>query len=71
MTLLVDNRCASPVLDPPLSRRECLITNQTYGTRKVAVGTTKKSMATITSRWFRRNVNQLCLRSGERPSRRM
>ena len=60
----------SVTLQCKISRRECLIANQTYRTRKVAVGTAKKSMATITSRWFRRNVNQLCLRSGERPSRR-
>jgi hypothetical protein len=44
-----------------ISHRECLIANQTYRTRKVAVGTVKKSMATITSRRFRRNVSQLCL----------
>ena len=61
----------SVTLQCTISRRECLIANQTYRTRKVAVGTVKKSMATITSRWFRRNVSQLCLRSGQRPCCRM
>jgi hypothetical protein len=59
----------SVTLQCTISRRECLIANHTYRTRKVAVGTVKKSMATITSLWFRRNVSQLCLRSprGARP----
>ncbi len=36
------------------------------------MGTVKKSMATITSRWFRRNVSQPCRRSATerwRPSK--
>jgi hypothetical protein len=32
----------------------------TYRTRNVAVGTTKKSMATRSWAWFRRNVRQFC-----------
>ncbi len=54
-----------------ISRRECRIANHTYSRRNVAVGTTKKSMATITSLWFRRNVSQFCLRSGLRRCCRM
>jgi hypothetical protein len=57
----------SVTLQCTISRRECLIANHTYSRRKVAVGTVKRSMATITFRWFLRNVSQLCLRSGRRP----
>jgi hypothetical protein len=32
------------------------MTKKTYSTLKVAVGTVKKSIAAITSRWFLRNV---------------
>jgi hypothetical protein len=34
-----------------------LIAKKQYNTRKVAVGTVKKSIAAITSRWFLRKVN--------------
>ena len=45
-------------------RRPCSITKKPYSTRKVAVGTVKKSMAAIASRWFLRKVNSVS--KGER-----
>jgi hypothetical protein len=34
------------------------MTKKQYSTPKVSVGTVKKSMAAMASRWFRRNVSQ-------------
>src|SRR6516225_10194245 len=39
-------------------RRPWLITKKHYSIRKVAVGTVKKSMAAMASRWFLRKVSQ-------------
>jgi hypothetical protein len=39
-------------------RRLWLITKKQYSTRKVAVGTVKKSIAAIASRWFLRKADQ-------------
>ena len=41
------------------SRRRWPRTTRTWRTRKVAVGTVKKSMAAMAWRWFRRKVVQL------------
>jgi hypothetical protein len=64
--LLDDPRSARPFGDaeaqdapPPWS-----ITNQAERTRKVAVGTTKKSMPAMASRWLRRKVSQRLTASG-------
>ena len=40
-----------------------------YNTRKVAVGTVKKCIAAITSRWFLRKINQSLRASALRPTR--
>jgi hypothetical protein len=41
-----------------------------YSTPKVSVGTVKKSMAAMASRWFRRNVSQRPAGSGILGARR-
>ena len=44
-----------------ISRRPWWITNQQYSTRRLAVGTVKKSIAAMPSPWFRRKASQhLC-----------
>ena len=50
--LSVTSKCA-------MRRRACSRTTKTYRRRKVAVGTTKKSMATISVMWLRRKVRQV------------
>ncbi len=45
-----------------------LITKKQYSTRNVTVGTVKKSMAAITSRWFFRKINQSLRASPLRPT---
>ena len=50
----------SVTLKCTMRRRSCSSTRNTYRTRNVAVGTTKKSMETRSWVWFRRNVRQFC-----------
>src|SRR5215469_6166320 len=40
-------------------RRPCSMMNKQYNTRKAAVGTVKRSRATMASRWLRRNASHL------------
>src|SRR5215470_15615813 len=51
-------------------RRSWLMTKKQYKTRKVSVGTVKKSMATIAWRWLRRKLSQCGQISGLRGPRR-
>src|SRR5215467_6512301 len=41
-------------------RRSCANTMNTYSTRKVAVGTVRKSIETDSRKWLSRNVRQVC-----------
>src|SRR5215471_11674702 len=47
-------------------RRPCSMTNKQYRTRKVTVGTVKKSRATIASRWLRTKASHLLAGSPRR-----
>jgi hypothetical protein len=42
-----------------IRRRSWDMINSTYSTRNVAVGTTKKSIATMSLTWFSRNERQV------------
>ena len=50
----------SVTLKCTMRRRSCSSTRNTYRTRNVAVGTTKKSMETRSRVWFRGNERQVC-----------
>ena len=57
---------ASVTLQRTMRRRSCARTTNTYSARKVAVGTTKKSIAAARGRWLARNVPQVCEGGGNR-----